>query len=531
MWRYGYKFATQIRGFRQTSSATTPSLCALTQRCLAASIPRKDEAAYRHVRSDLPSALGGILTGKSETANLRIFGHHVSRATLLLAGTEILVVYACLQVALVLISQAPHGRGLPHFEAIAAAATVVLSMSVVGLYERQQPILGMPALAEALRLVLGVMLGLGVVMLFNLFILQTPFRDPITLVLGGTLAAVGMLAGRHLYRRVGKLDLFKRRVIVLGSSTRASVVGSVHGEETYSEILCYVSVPGETAICVPEDQVRRLRPEETLLDVALELNAEEIVVAVRDRRGSLPIRQLLECKLKGITVTDISSFFEREQQQLQLDSLNTSWLVFGTGFAQSRLGNFVKRGFDLAFSALLLVIALPVMLATALAIRLEGPGPILYWQTRVGRANSPFEICKFRSMRPDAEKDGQARWAAGNDDRITRVGRVIRKLRIDELPQVFNVLKGEMSFVGPRPERPVFVEQLSEQIPFFMARHSIRPGITGWAQVRYPYGASVDDSRQKLQYDLYYLKNHTLFLDLVILLETVKVVLFGRGAR
>ncbi len=410
--------------------------------------------------------------------------------------------------------------------------TVVVGLSIMGLYERhQQALVGIGGLTRVLRLVFGVLLGAVIIKLFNLFVFQTPLLETRTLALGAGFAVLALLAERELYRSIRHLDVFKPRVIVLGSGTRALAVGTAQGQQTPHEVLSYISLPDETSIDVPLHQLRALQPGESLLDIAREMNVQEIVVAVRDRRGSLPIKQLLECKLQGITVTDIASFFEREQQQLQLDSLNTSWLVFGTGFRQSWFGKVVKRSFDLAASALLLIITLPVMLVTAIAIRLEGPGPILYWQTRVGRANRPFEICKFRSMRADAEQDGQARWATGNDARITRVGRVIRKLRIDELPQVFNVFKGEMSFVGPRPERPVFVDQLSEQIPYFLARHSIRPGITGWAQVRYPYGASVEDAKQKLQYDLYYLKNHTLFLDLVILLETVKVVLFGRGAR
>ncbi len=463
---------------------------------------------------------------------MRIFGHHVSRAATLLAGFEILLVYACLQLALILTSDTPQVKTLPHLEALAAAITVVIAMSVMGLYERQkQALLGITGIADALRLILGVLLGAFIVKFFNIFVLQTPFVSTSTLALGAGLAIIALLGERRLYRSMRQLEIFKRRVIILGSGTRALAVGSTHGGQTPYEILSYVALPGETSTDVPMDEIRRLQPGESLLDLAREMRAEEIVVAVRDRRGSLPIRQLLECKLQGITVTDISSFFEREQHQLPLDSLNTSWLVFGSGFRQSWFGNVVKRSFDLVASAVLLVLALPIMLFTMIAIRIEGPGPILYWQTRIGRANRPFEICKFRSMRPDAEKDGQARWASGKDDRVTRVGRVIRKLRIDEVPQVFNVFKGEMSFVGPRPERPVFVDQLSEQIPYFLARHSIRPGITGWAQVRYPYGASVEDAKQKLQYDLYYLKNHTLFLDLVILLETVKVVLFGRGAR
>ena len=463
---------------------------------------------------------------------MRIFGHHVSRGAILLGSVDILLLYLCLLLALGLVSRRPDLVPLHHLEALAAAATVLLCLSILGVYERKrQKLVGMRGLADALRLVFGVLLGLAIVKGFNTFVFSTPFADTRVLALSGGLAVIALLLHRGIFLGIARLGQFKRRVLVLGVGTRALSVGAADGEGTGYDVVAYVASPGETSVDVPLRQVRRLEPGETLLGLARELKLEEIVVAIRDRRGNLPIKQLLECKLQGITITDVSSFFEREQQQLQLDSLNTSWLVFGTGFRQDWFGHFVKRGFDLVASTLLLLVTLPIIVGTAIAIRLEGPGPILYWQTRVGLGNRNFQICKFRSMYPDAEKDGQARWAAGDDDRITRVGRVIRKVRIDELPQVLNVFKGEMSFVGPRPERPVFVEQLSEQVPYFLARHSIRPGITGWAQVRYPYGASVQDARQKLQYDLYYLKNHTLFLDLVILLETVKVVLFGRGAR
>ena len=205
--------------------------------------------------------------------------------------------------------------------------------------------------------------------------------------------------------------------------------------------------------------------------------------------------------------------------------------MFGEGCRQGLLRETVKRLFDVLASSLLLLCTLPVIVVTAVLIKLQDRGPIFYRQERVGQGGRVFEILKFRSMRNDAERDGKPKWAKSNDDRITPIGRFIRRTRIDELPQVINVLRGEMSFVGPRPERPFFVRQLVQDIPFYAARHSVKPGITGWAQVRYPYGASLDDASQKLQYDLYYVKNHTLFLDLLILVETVEVVLWGKGAR
>jgi len=273
-------------------------------------------------------------------------------------------------------------------------------------------------------------------------------------------------------------------------------------------------------------------PPGSLLEVVRNLRVDEVIVAVRERRGGvLSLRELLDCKLAGTRILDLSTFFERVQGQVRLDSLRASWLIYGDGFRQGWTRTFVKRCFDVVVGSALLLAALPVMLLTALLIILEDGAPIFYAQERVGRGGRPFRVIKFRSMRRDAEKDGKPRWATSNDDRVTRIGRLIRKLRIDELPQLFNVLRGDMSLVGPRPERPYFVDQLTQQIPFYAVRHCVKPGVTGWAQVRYQYGASVDDAAEKLQYDLYYVKNHSLILDTLVLFETVRVVLTGEGAH
>jgi sugar transferase (PEP-CTERM system associated) len=245
----------------------------------------------------------------------------------------------------------------------------------------------------------------------------------------------------------------------------------------------------------------------------------------------MPIQELLKCKLQGIRVLELSSFFERENGHLQLDSMNASWMILSDGFHQGMLRDTVKRLFDLLVSSAMLVVCLPVMALTALLIKLESPGPVLYRQERVGQGCRSFTILKFRSMCVDAEKDGTPRWARQNDSRVTLTGRFIRRTRIDELPQIFNVFFGDMSFVGPRPERPYFVQDLTQKIPYYGVRHTVKPGITGWAQVRYPYGASEEDAMHKLQYDLYYVKNHSLFLDLMILFQTAQVVLWGRGVR
>ena len=245
----------------------------------------------------------------------------------------------------------------------------------------------------------------------------------------------------------------------------------------------------------------------------------------------MPIDDLLECRVAGVPVRDLSAFYEGIRGEVPIESLKASWLIYGQGFDQDPVRRLVKRLTDVVAASVLLFLALPVLLLAVIAIVFEGGLPILFTQERVGQGGRVFRVLKLRTMRTDAEHDGVARWASANDARVTRVGRVLRKLRIDELPQLINVLSGEMSLVGPRPERPVFVAQLREQIRFYELRHSVKPGLTGWAQIRYSYGASVDDARRKLQFDLYYVKNNSLVLDTLILAETVRVVLFGEGAH
>jgi sugar transferase (PEP-CTERM system associated) len=252
-----------------------------------------------------------------------------------------------------------------------------------------------------------------------------------------------------------------------------------------------------------------------------------------DRRRSFPMMNLLECRLDGLEITDLVTFLERETGKVRLDVLNPSWMIFSEGFRQGRINSILERAFDLVASFVLLLLALPLMIVTAIAIKLEdGPrAAIFYRQTRVGQYGRPFRLMKFRSMREDAERDGKPQWAQKNDSRVTRVGSFIRMTRIDELPQILCVLRGDMSFVGPRPERPEFVAQLNERIPYYRERHSIKPGITGWAQLCYPYGSSEQDAAEKLQYDLFYVKNHSLLFYLAILVQTVEVIVWGKGAR
>jgi len=269
---------------------------------------------------------------------------------------------------------------------------------------------------------------------------------------------------------------------------------------------------------------------EPLHDELLEKKVDRIIVALDDRRGGTPIQDLLNYKLQGIAVEQGLSFFEKLTGKIMVERIDPSSIIFSDGFSVNRAQAFGKRFFDITLSLLLLTLSLPVIGLSALIIKLETPGPVLYSQERVGKGRRVFNVLKFRSMVQDAEKDG-AVWATTNDCRVTRFGGFIRKVRIDELPQLFNVLRGEMSLVGPRPERPIFVERLKKTIPFYDIRHDVRPGVTGCAQVSYPYGASEEDALRKLEYDLYYLKHISISFDLMLIFKTVKTVLFAKGGR
>ena len=342
--------------------------------------------------------------------------------------------------------------------------------------------------------------------------------------------AVGVLGGRLAFFKSSESKLLEARIIFLGAGALARECGdlALHNTQYHKyRIIGFIPVAGDETQ-VPASSL--LPAGRSLVSLAKKFNASEIIVSVQNRRGgSFPIQELLECKLNGIKVVDAASFFEREANQIRVDSLQPSWLVFGGGFDQSFIRAAGKRGFDLVVSTLIFAVSLPVMVLAGVLIYLEDGAPIFYQQERVGKNGKTFMVLKFRSMRNDAEKAGKPQWASSKDPRTTRVGRIIRKLRIDELPQILNVVKGDMSFVGPRPERPFFVKQLCQDVPFYNARHSIKPGITGLAQVRYQYGASTEDSIQKLQYDLYYVKNNSLFLDILILIDTLQVVVFGKG--
>lgn len=362
-------------------------------------------------------------------------------------------------------------------------------------------------------------------------VLQIGDADRRLLELSGMAALFGMLTNRVITSHRKSRVLVSQRIMVLGvGKLAATVANSLRHEDPSIQVIGFYPGPMPEEPAVQPEKV--LSKSVSMLDAAREHRVDEIVVAVGERRGGrMPLRELLDCRLAGILVMDVSSHFERMLGQIRLDALRAGWLIFGDGFSQGTFRTVVKRVSDVIFASALLVLAAPVMLLTAVLIVLEDGAPVLYRQERVGLNGRLFKVIKFRSMRRDAEADGKPRWAQANDDRVTRVGKLIRKTRIDELPQLLSVLIGDMSMVGPRPERAFFVDKLTREIPFYAVRHSVKPGVTGWAQVRYHYGASIEDAAQKLQYDLYYVKNHSLFLDLVVLFETVGVVLGGKGAQ
>jgi sugar transferase (PEP-CTERM system associated) len=333
------------------------------------------------------------------------------------------------------------------------------------------------------------------------------------------------------------LSFLKRRVLVVGNSPEADAViefitthGTSHLRSVGHLRDLYVARDSSVARGNVALQTQTEMQPTPLVEIVRSVKAEELVLAVSDRE-SVPMWQLLECKLQGIRVTDYLAFWERETGQLDLQVASHGWLAMAEGFCLDWPKRSLKRLLDIVVSLVFLTAALPIGALVALLIRLDGKGPIFYRQERVGCEGKIFWIWKFRSMRVDAENDGLPRWASKGDVRVTRVGRFIRKTRLDEFPQVFNVLKGDMSFIGPRPERPFFVEQLRRQIPLYDLRHRVRPGITGWAQVSHHYGASHEDSKRKLAYDLYYVKNQDAILDLVILLQTVRVLFFSHGSH
>ena len=459
---------------------------------------------------------------------IKIFNHYIHRRTLLQIFLDfgLIIITVLLSVgwhasSLTLVASS----ALPSAALLGAAALTI--NGALGFYQRvHNRSVGQSRARAVLSLVL--ILPLAYIIL-HVLPLDMGKRDFVaaSIVAGLMLMLVHRVHDGHS----GAQSLMRQRVLVFGTGTRAKLVGrTLQRSDPHVDLVGYYASPNEAVAEVSAWGI--LSPNTSLTDIVMEQQVDEIVVALAERRGgSMPLRELLDCKLQGVRVVDMATHFEKTLGQIRLDSVSAGWLIFGDGFSQGLLRTVVKRLFDIVCALILIILASPIILLTGILILIESGGPVLYLQERVGLNGRLFNVVKFRSMRIDAEQDGQPRWAAAQDDRVTRVGRILRKLRIDELPQLFSVLSGDMSLVGPRPERPYFVDKLTRELPYFAVRQSVKPGVTGWAQVRYHYGASVEDSAEKLQYDLYYVKNHTLFLDLVILFETVGVVLTAKGAQ
>ncbi|MEN7341937.1 MAG: TIGR03013 family XrtA/PEP-CTERM system glycosyltransferase [Pseudomonadota bacterium] len=464
---------------------------------------------------------------------IRIFDHHVHIAVLLLAAAEFAVCVLAIAGGHWLADSidAHWAHNDNHFSiwcAALSAFVISLALAAMGLYRLA---LRATMTGIAARVIVAVVLT-GLFLPFVYYFIPSLYLHPLVMTFSAALLIVGILIVRYGFSKVVDENFFKRRVLVIGAGKRAEQFLTLRrqADQRGFKLVRYISMEGDSGSgALPEKRVRPM--PESLYDYASKHKVDEIVIAMDDRRGKLPVRQLLECRLQSIDVTDVVSFLERETGKINLSLVSPSWLIFESGFRRKFGRRVAQRIFDLVASLLVLIPASPVMLVAAILIKLEDGGPVFYRQRRVGRNNVNFNVLKFRSMRVDAEKPGQAVWAKKDDDRVTKVGGVFRKTRIDELPQLLNVLAGTMSIVGPRPERPEFVEQLSEELPYYLERHRVRPGITGWAQMSYPYGSSSKDAFEKLQYDLYYVKNRTILLDVMILLQTAEVVLWQKGSR
>ena len=464
---------------------------------------------------------------------VRAINSWIRTPLLLMAAAESAVLFSSLYVAgivtcgSVAACEAIIGSIAP--KALLITSLVLVSLVAMGLYQFHQRFWYREAV---LRVLVGLSAGFAAAaVIFYAFPEFSVERRVANVAYGYSLAL--LLALRFYFVRTVDENMFRRRTLVYGAGERAASLMDFRrsADRRGFKIVGKVAAPGDSIV---GDRSEVLNTEEkSIVDIALEKNAEEIVIAMDEKRGNLPVRQLLDARLKGIDVIELMEFFERETGKIRVDLVNPGWLIFSPGFRISRLRAFSSRTVDLLVSASLILVSWPIMLLVALAIKLEDglSAPVFYRQCRVGKGSVPFEVLKFRSMSVDAEADGKAKWAEKNDSRITRVGGVLRGARLDELPQVFNVLRGQMSLVGPRPERPEFVEELKEKIPYYDERHAVKPGVTGWAQLKYSYGASEEDAIEKLQYDLYYIKNQTLMLDIMIVLQTVEVVLWGKGAR
>ncbi len=456
---------------------------------------------------------------------VRLLNLHVPMPVIVLGILDVMIVYFSIAGGLAL-SYAPDSVLFSFFaddyalQKIVFISITLMSLFVVGAYSRA-------FLTDMKMGLVAIIVGhfIALAVLSIAFYVYQDVRIWIrALVPGLSLSLVGVFVVHLVFDRIIGTRIFKRNLLIIGSGSLARNVAEVAERSPYLTCIGFLSL-GDAKVTVPDAQV--LRDTRTLVEIARHHKVDEIVVAVEERRQKLQTEQLLECRLNGIQISEPSGFFERQEGRVEVDGLYPSWMIFGPGFnSVTTEQRIAKRLFDFLTSSLLLVFFAPLMILIALAIGASGGGPILYRQDRVGLNGRLFTIWKYRSMRLEAESDGVARWSSSNDARVTVLGSLLRRFRMDELPQLWNVLKGEMSFIGPRPERPEFVRQLETQIPYYDYRHIVKPGISGWAQINLPYGASFKDAKEKLNYDLYYVKNYSLALDFLVLLQTARVIIW-----
>ena len=458
---------------------------------------------------------------------VRIFKHYVPFSLVLVGILEALVFFSAVPFARYINQMDTNVFELDLYTQLTYTLVVLLSMAASGLYSRHLR----ENFQGILFRVIVVLTAVFFIMSFLFYLHPALFTARTSFVYALMISGGMLLVSRTLLFLAIDQEKFKRRIIVFGAGKKASHMNELRRKSDIRNIklMGFLAINGEE-IVVDEKQLINL--QDSLASYVIDNNIDEIIVAIDDRRKKFPVDDVLECKVNGTEVLDISTFFERQSGRIKLHALHPSNLIFSDGFIQGGIDQYLKRLFDITASLLLLLVTWPVIIVTVLAIMIESKfkGTIFYKQTRVGLFNKNFEVLKFRSMSMDAEKDG-VQWAQKADPRVTRVGNFIRKFRIDELPQLFNVFKGDMSFVGPRPERPEFVKDLSQTIKYYEIRHYVKPGITGWAQICYPYGATEEDTRNKLEYDLYYMKNYSVFLDIMILLQTMQVVVWRQGSR
>lgn len=438
-------------------------------------------------------------------------------------------------LALALAGFSPPRGASAWLAALLYPAAYLVSLYALGLYRRDVIVEARKSLGRMpLVAGLGAVMGAGLAAALDLWL--EPFEGQVRLFAAAVACALASgIAARAAFYALRHQGLFRRRLLVVGAGRRAWDLAWMLRKEgsTLNYEIAFVHDPvlGEVDPRLADESAGPVVPAAAhgVLGVARRFEADQIVVAPDERRG-MALEALLECKVAGFPVKQYLSFVEREIRRVDLKRMELSWLLYSEGFYFGIIDRVLKRSLDLAVSAVLLLLFAPFLLAAMIAIKLDDRGPVLYRQERVTRNGRSFPIYKLRTMRVDAERQG-AVWAAQGDDRITRVGALLRRTRIDEMPQLFNVLRGDMSLVGPRPERPAFVRKLAEQIPLYHERHVVKAGLTGWAQINYPYGASTDDARSKLSYDLYYVKNFSVLFDLLIIVQTLRVVLWPGGVR